>query len=127
VDIDSLVELQNRLVFAAVRELNDGWDVAVFNVEIEEVETELSVNSLAFYMVRKDGAWLQHSIKLANGCSDLFRKLRDSATGKEWSICTLEVASDGRYEFSYSYDLPQRSNGIINNESMLDDYVPTLM
>ena len=126
-DIDSLVELQNRLVFSAVNGIDDKWDVAVFNVEVEELEGAVSVNCLALYFVRKDNIWNRYSFRLPAECHELFEILRDSATGEKWSICTLEVTTDGRYEFKYSYDTPPRSNGIRNDDSMLRGYVPTLM
>jgi hypothetical protein len=125
--IDRLGKLQERLVSAVVNELKGKWDIAVVNIEIEELEGDVARDHISFSLVRQKSSWKRTQFYISIECSRLFGVLRDLDKSDKWSACTLEVASDGRYEFSYSYDPPPRLNGIFSDESMLKGHVPNLL
>jgi hypothetical protein len=124
-NIRSLTNLQNSIVVTATGGIEGEWNTAVINIEIEDHEDgSIGKNSLALSYRFVKNIWKSDGFIMPHKCFELFRLLRGFSDGQKWSICTLEFDSEGRYEFSFSYEQPKRLNGIHDDESMLKNYKP---
>ena len=102
-------ELQVEIVKAVAKSVSQSWDRITLNVEIGDVCGSETVS--------EDGdAWLNgknEQIFLDYATERLFRQLRqvmgeNDSESRCWTVCDLEIMSDGRYNFEFSYDAPKR-------------------
>ena len=102
-------ELQIEIVKAIVNSVSQQWDRITFNIEAGDVagSETLSEDGDAWLNGESDQIFLDYATEL------LLRQLRkEMAAGDPdsrcWSVCDIEVTSDGRYSYDFSYDAPKR-------------------
>jgi len=108
-----LTEFQDDLVRALASSIPDEWDLIKVNVEIDEVHGEIVVSPDGDYFLGDKGEQLRFKIDLI----DLFKGLRElmgKQNTQKWTVCYLNVSSDGKYEFKFSYDQPPRLTKLKN-------------
>jgi hypothetical protein len=124
-DCQKLIDMQNQIVVSSAGAIQDKWDAAVVNMEIDEIEGELKQNCICLFFKNRQDKCVRDSFLLPHECYELFISLREAtANPDKWTICNLEIAADGVYEYQYSYDPPKRLNGVYDSEAMLTNYVP---
>lgn len=81
---------------------------------------EVNLNYLTMAVVAGEDRWLYGQVGFDEPLYDLVVKLNEgmAAAGSRWTVFDLEVDADGTFRTSYGYDLPKRSNGIMDEESM---------
>jgi hypothetical protein len=109
-------DLQVELVQELVSGISSDWEKLTVDVEIDDVDGEavVSPNGDSFY--KKKSEQLRFNIDVV----DLFEELRDKMgeadpNNQKWTICYLEVGSDGAYTFKFSYDEPPRLTKLKNS------------
>lgn len=125
-DYSKVGDLQDRLVLSVSHAIHGEWDTAVVNMEVGEIQGELRQNCICLAFRRQQGDWVRDSFLLPRNCYALFVSLREQMAGSGvWTVCNLEICSDGRYKFHFSCDLPKRLNGVYDDEAMLSEYKPS--
>jgi hypothetical protein len=107
------IQLQETTVQEVASLAPLGWNKIVVNIEIDEVDGELLVSPEGLYFVGND----VHELRLGIDATDCFEELRESMADKDclnrfWTICILEILSDGAFDFKFSYDIPPRLSAL---------------
>ncbi len=103
------IELQESIVREIVENIKENWDRLTVNIEIDDIDGELVSSD-------ESDTWqgeTSEEFDLTFEASEYFENLRDSMAqfdkeSRNWTICDLEILSDGNYKFNFSYDKPPR-------------------
>lgn len=117
----TIVRLQEAIVTALAGTIPEPWERIVVNYEMQEKETGLAHDRLAFYIARDAaGNFRDVDLKIKPPVRDLFTQMNDEfqrSVGQRWGICDLVVDPPGRFRFDFSYDPPKRLNGVFDEQS----------
>ncbi|MFK3863683.1 antitoxin YezG family protein [Pseudoalteromonas rhizosphaerae] len=108
--------IQELLIIEIAQNINSEWDKLTINIEIDDIDGRL---------VSSDDSevWLNGEVEefdLTYETSEYFEQLREimaknDLENRYWTICDLEVLSDGTFKYKFSYDEPPRLSALKNN------------
>lgn len=103
------IQMQENTVQEVVNLAPEGWEKVEINIEIDDVDGEIIVSPKSKYFI--DGK--AHELRLGIDATDCFEELREDmqksdSQNRPWTICDLEILSDGTFNFKFSYDEPPR-------------------
>ena len=107
------IHLQENTVQAVAILAPSGWSKIVVNIEIDEVDNELVLSPEGLYF----NGTVSNELRLGIDATDCFEELRESMASNDgqnryWTICVLEILSDGSFEFKFSCDPPPRLSAL---------------
>ena len=112
----------------------EGWTRLVGNWEAtQDAEGRTVLNYLTLAVVNGGDRWLYGQVGYDEPLYDLVAELNDASAregdGRRWTVLDLEIDADGSYRTEFGYDLPKRSNGIMDEESLgrFENYLETWM
>jgi hypothetical protein len=127
IDKQQIIIVQNEAVQCLANGVSEKWDYLLVNCERAEFDGEQRYHGLAMAFVKDKGKWKSNSIIVSHKCYSLLLKLSQlmSMDGSNpWGSCTVEVDSSGKYRFSFSYDPPRRIYGVIDDDTLFNEYTP---
>lgn len=103
------IDIQENLVREVAGIVPETWEKITINIEIDDLDGEIVKSDESDYWVKDDF----EEFDLTFEAYELFSMLRqvmakNDATNRLWTICDLEILSDGSFEFKFSYDEPPR-------------------
>ena len=104
-----IIEKQVEIVKVIASSIRKPWSRIVFNVEVGDVDGSEIVSGLGHFWIEEN----KEQMFLSGFACQLFRDLRslmkdNDSRDRAWSICDIEISSDGKYNFQFSYDAPKR-------------------
>lgn len=111
-----LLDIQQEIAQEVVSRIANEWDKIVLDIEIGSVDGETVRSPRAFYYFSDE----KEQFSTGFGVGELFENLREKMAeadkeNRKWSICYLEIESDGQYVFKFSYDQPPRLTELQNS------------
>ena len=127
---DNTVNLQRSVVNALIGYVDDDWERIVMNYEMQMADEGRVLDYVFFYIKAKQGGdYEKVSFRsTSDEINDAFIALADTMAkdGGRWGSCDVFVDADGKYDFKFSYDPPERINGQFDScdrfASYLDQY-----
>ena len=108
--------IQELLIIEIAQNIDSEWDKLTINIEIDDIDGEL---------VSSDNSeiWFNEEVEefdLTFEASEYFEQLREvmaknDLENRYWTICDLEVLSDGAFKYNFSYDEPPRLSALKNS------------
>jgi len=107
------IKLQESTVIEVASLAPAGWSKITVNIEIDDVDDELVLSPQAFYYNGDS----RHELRLGIDATDYFEELRqdmaeNDGNNRAWTVCDLEINPDGKFNFRFSYDEPQRLSAL---------------
>jgi hypothetical protein len=127
IDKQQIIAAQNEAVLGLANSVAAGWDCLLLNLEVDESNGDLKQDALAFAFRWAGSGWQRAPVVPPAECRAALLRLRDlmAQDGRgAWAGCLIEVSSDGRYRFAFSYDPPRRIRGATDDAALFKDYVP---
>ena len=111
-----LSKIQTEIVQEVVSCISSEWDKVNMDVEIGLVKGDLVTSPKAYFNFGEK----REQFSINYDAVLLFEELRESMQEKDsehraWSVCYLEIESNGQYVFNFSYDAPARLTKLQNN------------
>jgi hypothetical protein len=103
------MQIQENLVREITANISSNWEKITVNIEIDNVSGEI-VSSEESEVWDRD---VPEEFDLTFEASEYFEELRETmaksdAQNRAWTICDLEILSNGAFNFEFSYDKPPR-------------------
>jgi hypothetical protein len=108
--------IQELLIIEITQNINSEWDKLTINIEFDYIDGEL---------VSSDNSeiWFNGEVEefdLTYETSEYFEQLREIMVKnvlehRYWTICDLEILSDGTFKYKFSYDQPSRLSALKNS------------
>lgn len=104
-----ILHLQKSIIHEVDGVLPDHWDKVTINIEIDFVDDEIVVSPKNKYFIKDKS----YELCLGIDITDSFEELREmmkknDAQHSAWTICDLEILSDGTFNYKFSYGEPPR-------------------
>ena len=100
------IEIQQDIVKEIAYSIQENWEKISLNLEIDSVHGEIVMSPKGKYFTNGE----ERELRLNIDITDLFEDLREkmSAGSGYWTICELDILSNGDFKFNFSYDEPER-------------------
>lgn len=99
-----IVNLQESIIHEIAEILPVHWDKVTINLEIDLVDDEIVISPKNEYFIKDKS----HELRLGIDITDSFEELREAMKKNDvqnsaWTICDLEILSDGTFNYKFSY------------------------
>ena len=116
------MEKQKEVVIHIAQIITESWRRIIVSYEINDTPDLTEESTMVFYITGTSSDLRLQDLdrKGSTSLEDEFfslNKLMADTSGRTWSSCELIIDASGHYNFSFSYDLPKRINGIFDEQS----------
>ena len=107
--------IQELIIIEIAQNIDCEWDKFTINIEIDDIDGELVSSD-------ESEIWFNEEVEefdLTFEASEYFEQLREIMSKNDlenryWTICDLEVLSDGAFKYKFSYEEPPRLSTLKN-------------